>query len=77
MLQKNASVNIFNSYVAAQEAVKGWKELSPQAKPTFIYTGNCANTTPLVSLVDLSIGKSGAAAFIAVAAEAYQDRNFK
>jgi hypothetical protein len=72
-------VNMISAYVAAQETVKGWKSLSkpPDKLLTFIYTGNCANVMTLSPLVDLSVGKAGTAAFVAAAAEAYTEENFR
>jgi NAD(P)-dependent dehydrogenase (short-subunit alcohol dehydrogenase family) len=77
VFKKNVAVNIFGAYAAAQEAVKAWEGLPQSASPTYIFTGNCANVDPIVPLMDLSVGKSGAAAFVAVAAEAYRSKHYK
>jgi hypothetical protein len=76
-LKKALDLDILSSYVAAQEAVKSWKELPTSIHPTFIYTGNCTNVAPIPGLLALSVGKSGSAAFIAIAAAAYKETNYK
>jgi hypothetical protein len=69
--------NFFSAYVAAQEAVKGWKTLPSDSKPTYIYTGNCGNVIPLTPIMDIGAGKAASAAFIGVGAESYKDQNFR
>ncbi|KAF4452309.1 hypothetical protein F53441_4827 [Fusarium austroafricanum] len=76
-LKKSTTVNVFSAYAAAQEAVKGWKDLPPSSKPTYIFTGNCTNVTPFPVVMALGVGKAGAASFIEVAASAYKERGFK
>ncbi|KAF4955911.1 hypothetical protein FSARC_11726 [Fusarium sarcochroum] len=73
----SGAVNIFGAYAAAQEAVKGWQEFPRSSKPTFIFTGNCANVAPFPSIMTLGVGKAGAAAFVEVAATAYKDKGYK
>ncbi|KAM0347363.1 hypothetical protein ACHAPU_004883 [Fusarium lateritium] len=75
--KKAAVVNIISPYAAAQETIKGWKELPASSKPTFIYTGNCENVAPIPLLMALGVGKAGAASFIEVAAKGYKDRGYK
>jgi hypothetical protein len=75
--KSSTAVNIFSAYAAAQEAVKGWKELLPSSKPTFIYTGNCENVAPIPALMALGVGKAGAAAFIEIAAKVYKHKGYK
>ncbi|KAJ4245485.1 hypothetical protein NW762_013994 [Fusarium torreyae] len=75
--KKAAAVNIFGAYAAAQEAVKGWQEIPSSSKPTFIFTGNCANVAPQPVIMTLGVGKAGAAAFMEVAATAYKDKGYK
>lgn len=76
---KSTFINLISAYAAAREAVQEWKAMSKsETKLTFIYTGNCANSIPLVPLVDLSVGKAGSANFVAIAAEAYKENeNFR
>ena len=71
-------VNMISAYAAAQKAVEGWTTIATStANPTFIYTGNCCNVTPLSGLVDLTVGKAGSASFIEMAAEAFKADNFR
>jgi NAD(P)-dependent dehydrogenase (short-subunit alcohol dehydrogenase family) len=75
--KKATTTNLLSAYAAAQEAVKGWKELPSSSKPTFIYTGNCENVAPIPALMALGVGKSGAASFIEVAAKSYKNKGYK
>ncbi|CAJ0541095.1 Ff.00g078790.m01.CDS01 [Fusarium sp. VM40] len=75
--KKATTTNLLSAYAAAQEAVKGWKELPSSNKPTFIYTGNCENVVPIPALMALGVGKSGAASFIEVAAKSYKNKGYK
>lgn len=66
-----ADVNIMaiSSYVAAQEAVKGFETLPAGTKKTFICTGNCTNTRvlPEPMFMTLGMGKSALAYWVGVA----------
>ncbi|KAJ4003628.1 hypothetical protein NW752_011053 [Fusarium irregulare] len=75
--QSSTAINIISVYAAAQEAVKGWKELPQSSKNTFILTGNCANVTPLPVIMTLSVGKAGAANLIEIAAKSYKDKGYR
>lgn len=75
--QSSTAINITSVYAAAQEAVKGWKELPQSSKNTFILTGNCANVTPLPVIMTLSVGKAGAANLIEIAAKSYKDKGYR
>jgi NAD(P)-dependent dehydrogenase (short-subunit alcohol dehydrogenase family) len=70
-------VNIISVYAAAQEAVKGWVDLPPPTKPTFILTGNCANVAPLPVIMTLSVGKAGTANLIEMASKSYKDKGYR
>ncbi|RFN52070.1 short-chain dehydrogenases protein [Fusarium flagelliforme] len=75
--QSSTTVNITSVYAAAQEAVKGWTELPQSSKNTFILTGNCANVTPLPVLMTLTVGKSGSASLMEMAAKSYKDKGYR
>jgi hypothetical protein len=75
--QSSTTINITSVYAAAQEAVKGWKELPQSSKNTFILTGNCANVTPLPVLMTLTVGKSGSASLMEMAAKSYKDKGYR
>ncbi|KAJ6257752.1 3-beta-hydroxysteroid dehydrogenase [Drechslerella dactyloides] len=74
---RGLTINITSVFVAAQQAVIGFKELPASASKTFIYTGNCLNEAPLAPLMDLGVGKSATAHMIRSAAEAFKDQGFK
>ncbi|KAJ5353772.1 hypothetical protein N7541_006336 [Penicillium brevicompactum] len=74
---RDLNVNTTSAFVAAQQAVLAFQELSPSASRTFIYTGNMLNTTVIPPLLDLGVGKSATAHIIQTAATSYSDRGFK
>jgi len=74
------NVNVVSAYVAAQQAVSAWEETqSSPTKKTFIYTGNSLNVNvlPVPMFLDLGMGKSASAYWIAVADATYSDRGFR
>ncbi|KAM0191684.1 hypothetical protein ACHAPA_008294 [Fusarium lateritium] len=75
--KKATTTNLLSAYAAAHEAVKGWKELPPSSKPTFIYTGNCENVVAIPVIMALGVGKSGAAHFIEDGAKSYKNKGYK
>ncbi|RBR09628.1 uncharacterized protein FIESC28_09740 [Fusarium coffeatum] len=75
--QSSTAVNITSVYAAAQEAVKGWTELPQSSKNTFILTGNASNVTPLPVMMTLTVGKSGSASLMEMAAQSYKDKGYR
>ena len=71
------NINTTSAFVAAQQAVLGFEQLSDSVTKTFIYTGNVLNTTTMVPLMYLGIGKSATAHMIQCAATAYKDRGYR
>lgn len=71
------TINTTSAFVAAQQAVLGFKNLPDSASRTFIYTGNSTNITPIGPLLTLGVGKSATAHIIHSAATAYADQGFK
>jgi hypothetical protein len=71
------TVNTNSAYLAAQQAVLGFKELPDSASKTFIFTGNITNIVPVARLLDSGVGKSATAHIIESAALAYADQGFK
>jgi NAD(P)-dependent dehydrogenase (short-subunit alcohol dehydrogenase family) len=63
------NVNTVSPYVAAQQAIRGWKTLPKETKKTFIYTGNISNVSivPMPMTIDLGMGKAASAYWIGVA----------
>ena len=75
--QRDFSVNTIGAFIAAQQAVLGFKSLPDSASKTFIYTGNALNTITLPPLLTLGLGKSATAHVIQSASAAYADQGFK
>ncbi|KFA46923.1 hypothetical protein S40293_03597 [Stachybotrys chartarum IBT 40293] len=74
---RSLNVNTVSLYAAAQAAVSAWAKLPESASPTFIYTGNILNVSPIPTLLDLGSGKSASAHIIRSAAQIYKDKSFK
>ena len=74
---KDLTINTTSAFVAAQQAVQGFEQLSDSASKTFIYTGNFLNTTTMAPLLDLGVGKSATSHIIQSAAAAYADKGYK
>ena len=74
---RDMNINTTSAFAAAQQAALGFEDLPESAAKTFIYTGNCLNTTIMPALLDLGVGKTATAHIIQVAASSYGDRGFK
>jgi len=74
---KDLNINTTSAFVAAQQAVLGFKELPDSASKTFIYTGNALNTMIIAPLFTAGAGKSATAHIIQCAADVYADRGYK
>lgn len=73
------NVNTISPYVAAQQAVSGWKTLPKETKKTFVYTGNITNVSivPMPLMLDLGMGKSASAFWIGLADKMYSGQGFR
>ncbi|KAL2847780.1 hypothetical protein BJY01DRAFT_262888 [Aspergillus pseudoustus] len=77
--EADLNVNTVSPYLAAQEAVKRWEALPGDLKKTFIYTGNGLNTAqlPNAAMLNLGVGKSASAYWLAVADINYASRGYR
>jgi len=71
------AVNAISSLIAAQEAVKGFKELPSSASKTFIHTGNALNVIVLTGVLTFGMTKAAAANMIRFASVAYKKEGFR
>lgn len=78
------NVNVVSPYVAAHEAVKGWKHMAKDDEEhgrnkTFIFTGNMLNRTilPVDALVTLGVGKSASAYWVGLADEIHKGEGYR
>ena len=71
------NINIVSLYAAAQEAVKGFRELPEETLKTFIFTGNCCPHVTLPVITSLSVGKTATANLIQNATAAYKEEGFR
>lgn len=60
-LSRGTTINIYNAFVAAQQAVLGFAQLPASAARTFIYAGNALNVPILPKFLSQGIGNSGVA----------------
>lgn len=77
--ESDLNINTVSSYIAAQEAVKGWETLPNESKKSFIYTGNILNTTvlPVPAMTTLGVGKSASAYWIGTADLTYAKEGYR
>lgn len=75
--RQTLNVNNISVFVAAQEAARGFAELSSNASKTFIFTGNILNVTTMPFLFNAGVGKAATANLIQCVADVYKDRGFK
>lgn len=76
-VQQEFSINTFSPLFAAQEAVKGFKQLPETASRTFIFTGNALNEIVIPAVLTFGMTKSATARMITFASEAYNKQGFK
>jgi NAD(P)-dependent dehydrogenase (short-subunit alcohol dehydrogenase family) len=71
------AVNVTSPLIAAQEAVKGFKQLPKSASRTFIMTGNMLNVIAKPDVLTFGMGKTAAAHLVWSASLAYKKQGFK
>ena len=71
------AVNATAPLFAAQEAVKGFKQLPSSASRTFIATGNKLNVIAIPAVLAFGMGKSATAHMVHSASVAYEPQGFK
>ncbi|KAM0342536.1 hypothetical protein ACHAPU_009510 [Fusarium lateritium] len=78
-LVQDININTLGPYVAAQQAVSGWKTLPNETKKTFIYTGNKMNlqALPMAATATLGMGKSASSYWINLADMLYKNKETK
>ena len=76
-LSRDTAINTLSFVAAADEAVKGFRELPADVAKIVVYTGNILNIKPLPRLMSCGVGKSASAHFIASAAQAYTAEGIK
>ena len=77
--EDDLKINSISSYVAAQEAVKGWESSPQETKKSFIYTGNILNTVilPVAAMTTLGVGKAASAYWIGTADQTYSKQGYR
>jgi hypothetical protein len=75
--KRDQAVNLESCFVAAKEAVAGFKELPASASRTFVYTGNVLNVAMIPQFLSAGAGKAGGAYMMQTAADAYKEAGYK
>ncbi|KAI0185465.1 hypothetical protein EV127DRAFT_441538 [Xylaria flabelliformis] len=73
-IKASRTVGFDSAYVTAQEALRGFQQLSSFAAKTFIFTGNTLNQIAIPGVSPFAYGKVSAAMMIEYAANAYGGR---
>jgi hypothetical protein len=76
-VKRDFAVNTVSPLIAAQEAVKGFKQLPSSASRTFIQTGNKLNVMAKPDVLTFGMTKSSAAHMAWSASIAYEQQGFK
>lgn len=73
------NLNTVSPFIAAQQAVNGWKSLPEDRKKAFIYTGNILNikNIPAPIMLTLGIGKSASSSWISLADSLYSKLGYR
>ena len=66
-----------SAYVAAQEALKGFKTLPGGTSTAFVYTGNALNQIAIPATMPYALGKVSAATMIEFGANAYGQQGYR
>lgn len=79
ILAKDLHVNTLTPFIAAQQAISGWKTLPEDTKKAFIYTGNIMNvkTLPLAATITLGMGKSASSFWISLADALHSSKGYR
>lgn len=66
-----------SAYLAAQEALQGFRSLPDQLCKAFIYTGNALSQIAIPDVLPFAVGNVSAAMLIEYAANAYGPHGYK
>jgi hypothetical protein len=76
-LIESRDVGLDSAYIAAQEALKGFKELPDSVPTAFIYTGNALNQIAIPGVLPFALPKVSAAMVIEYGANAYGHKGYR
>lgn len=76
-LIESRNVGLDSAYVAAQEGLKGFKELPDSVPTAFIYTGNALNQIAIPGVLPFALPKVSAAMVIEYGANAYGHKGYR
>lgn len=75
--QNDLNINVTSLFIAAQQAVAGFRTLPASVSKTFIMTGNILNVGIIPGFISQGLGKSAGAHMMWAASEAYKKEGFK
>lgn len=70
-------VGLDSAYIAAQESLRGFKELPASPSKAFIYTGNALNQIAIPGTLPFGVSKVAGSLFIEHAALAYGEKGYR
>jgi hypothetical protein len=76
-VNREFAVNTISPLLAAQETVKGFKQLPASASKTFILTGNALNVFAKPDVLTFGMGKAAAAHLVWYASVTYEKQGFQ
>ncbi|KAK0264227.1 hypothetical protein LTS09_001705 [Friedmanniomyces endolithicus] len=76
-LEESRKAGLDSAFVAAQEALRGFKTFTPGTPTAFIYTGNTLNQIAIPGVLPFALAKTAAAMLIEYAANAYGQDGYK
>ena len=76
-IEESRKIGLDSAYVAAQEALKGFKTLPSTTPTAFIFTGNTLNQIAIPGVMPFALGKVAAAMFIEYAANSYGQHGYR
>jgi hypothetical protein len=76
-LIESRNVGLDSAYIAAQEALQGFKELPDSVPTAFIYTGNTLNQIAIPGVLPFALPKVSAAMVMEYGANAYGHKGYR
>lgn len=76
-LTREFNINALSGLITAQQAVEGFKQLSPSASRTFIFTANALNEIMIQEVLTFGMAKRAVSYMMEAASMAYRDAGFR
>ena len=76
-IDQSRKAGLDGAYIAAQQALQGWKSLPADTPTAFIYTGNTLNQIAIPGVLPFALGKVAAAMLVEYAANGYGKNGYR